>query len=92
MRDTVLKMMIFVRFTVLGEAMVLVETSVIVEATSLERMYIGAKVLEATVLIRATALKATVPVEIYGIIGATVLCATVLVEATVLGGRYRKCG
>jgi hypothetical protein len=56
MRATVLEMMIFVRFTVLREATVFVETSVIVEATSLERMCIGATVLYATVLVGATVL------------------------------------
>jgi hypothetical protein len=75
MRATVLEM-IFVgarvlRVTVLGEAMVLVEASVIV----------GATVLEARVFIGAKALKATVPMKIYGIIGVTVL-----------GGRPRECG
>jgi hypothetical protein len=81
---TVLEMMIFVGATVL-------------RASVLERMCIGATVLEVTVLFETTALKATVPVEIYGIVGATmlratVLEATVLVGATVLGGRPRECG
>jgi hypothetical protein len=44
------------------------------EATVLEMIFVGATMLdEATVLIRATALKASVPMEIYGIIEATVL-------------------
>jgi hypothetical protein len=72
--------------TVLIGATVLVEVSVIVGVTVLERMYIGAMVLEATVIIGATALKVTVPVAIYGIIRATVLEATVLMDATVLVG------
>jgi hypothetical protein len=71
---------------------------VLMRATVLEMIFIGARVLgeatvlEARVLIGATALKATVPMQIYGIIGATVLEATVLVGATVLGGRPRECG
>jgi hypothetical protein len=86
MRATVLEMVIFVeatvlRATVFGKATVLVGASVIVGATVRERMCIEASVLEATVLIGATALNAIVSVEIYGII-----------EATVLRGRPRECG
>jgi hypothetical protein len=50
--------------------------SVLGEATVLEMIFVGATMLDeatATVLIRATALKASVPMEIYGIIEATVL-------------------
>jgi hypothetical protein len=49
------------------------------EATVLMR----ATVLEMMMFVGATALKPTVPMQIYGIIGATVLEASVLIGATV---------
>jgi hypothetical protein len=51
------------------------EATVFMRATVLEMIFVG-----------ATALKATVPIQIYRIIGAMVLEATVIVRATVLGG------
>jgi hypothetical protein len=57
------------------------EAMVLMRATVLKMIFVG-----------ATALKATVLMQIYGIIGATVLEATVLVGATVFGGRPKEFG